>query len=427
MTSLLPAEDRHIMHMDLDCFYVSVERLRNPKLNGKPVIVGGTGRRGVVAACSYEARAFGLHSAMPIMTARKLCPHGIYLSGDMDAYSKHSTMITDIITEKAPLFEKASIDEFYLDLTGMDRFFGTQKWAWELRELIRKESGLPMSAGLSINKTVSKIATGESKPDGQRYVKAPEVKPFLSPLPIQKMPMVGEVTHRFMNDMGIHTIGQLMNFPPDVLQRILGKNGISLWQRANGIDNALVVPYHEAKSLSTEQTFPEDTTDMKFLHSTLVAMVEQLSYRMREENQMTACVSVKIRYSDFDTKSQQISIPYTSREDILMETVMELFKRCYSQRLLIRLIGIRFSKLVHANYQLTLFDKAEKQVNLMFAMDSLRKRYDVDAVMRANGMFALMDKRSGKEENPETGKKENHWVKRQKQKVLPFFRSGKGS
>ncbi|RYD79799.1 MAG: DNA polymerase IV [Sphingobacteriales bacterium] len=381
------------MHLDLDSFFVSVECLNNPALKGKPVIVGGTSMRGVVAACSYEARKYGLHSAMPIATARKLCPNGIYLSGDMEAYSKKSKEVTDIVMAEAPVVEKASIDEFYLDLTGMDRFFGIQKFAWELREKITKETGLPLSAGLSINKTVCKIATNEAKPNGKKYVPFEEVKPFLAPLDIQKMPMVGDVTARFMRDMGIYTIGQLMNFPVDVLTKVLGKNGYSLWERANGIDHSPVVPYSEAKSLSTEQTFHTDTTDMRFLHTTLTAMVEELSYKLRAENYMTSCVSVKIRYSDFDTKTQQITIPYTSREDVLLKAIYALFEKCFDRRLLIRLIGIRFSKLVNANYQLTLFDQAEKKVNLMFAMDKIRNRYGVDKISRVDGLFSLGGKR----------------------------------
>ncbi len=376
-----------ILHLDLDSFFVSVERLRNPKLLGKPVIVGGTGSRGVVAACSYEARAYGLHSAMPIVTARKLCPDGIYLSGDMDAYSKFSALVTDIIADKSPIFEKASIDEFYIDISGMDRFFGTVKWAWELYEYIKKETGLPMSVGLSVNKTVSKIATNEAKPNGKIYIPEAEVKSFLHPLDIRKMPMVGEVTHRFMLDMGIDTIGKLMEFPVEVIQQVLGKNGLNLWRRANGIDNSLIVPYEEAKSISTESTFGTDTTDMKMLHATLLGMTEKLAYRMRTDNRMTSCIAVKIRYSNFDTKTQQVSIPYTCRDDVLIKTVMALFEKCYNQRLLIRLVGVRFTNLVHANYQLTLFDQAEKQTKLMFAMDYLRKRYGIDSISRANGIF----------------------------------------
>jgi DNA polymerase-4 len=384
ITEGIPA--KHILHLDLDSFYVSVERLHNNDLIGKPVIVGGTGTRGVVAACSYEARAFGLHSAMPIMTARKLCPHGIYISGDMEQYSKFSSEVTQIIADNSPVFEKTSIDEFYVDVTGMDRFFGMEKWAWDLRDRIRKQTGLPISTGLSINKTVAKIATGEAKPDGKKYIRDTQVREFLAPLPVGKIPMVGEATQKFLRDMGIKTIGQLMEIPMEALERVMGKNGIVLWKKANGLDESMIVPYSEAKSLSTENTFHTDTTDVRFLRTTLIGMAEQLGYRMRSNNQMAACVSVKIRYSDFNTVTQQISIAYTSRDDILVEAVLKLFEKCYSKRLLIRLIGVKFSKLIHANYQLTLFDKNEKLVNLMLAMDKIRNRYGAGAVGRTQSM-----------------------------------------
>jgi DNA polymerase-4 len=389
ITEGIPA--RHILHLDLDSFYVSVERLHNKNLIGKPVIVGGTGTRGVVAACSYEARAYGLHSAMPIMTARRLCPNGIYISGDMEQYSKFSGEVTQIIADNSPVFEKTSIDEFYVDVTGMDRFFGMEKWAWELRDRIRAQTGLPISTGLSINKTVAKIATGEAKPDGRKYIRDTEVRDFLAPLPVGKIPGAGEATQKFLRDMGIKTIGQLMEIPMEALEKVMGKNGVALWKKANGLDESLIVPYSEAKSLSTENTFHTDTTDVRFLRTTLIGMTEQLGYRMRSNNQMAACVSVKIRYSDFNTVTQQISIAYTSRDDILVEAVLKLFEKCYSQRLLIRLIGVRFSKLIHANYQLTLFDKNEKLVNLMMAMDKIRDRYGPGAVGRTQSMDLAKD------------------------------------
>ena len=377
------------LHIDLDTFFVSVERLREPKLIGKPVIVGGKSNRGVVAACSYEARQFGLHSAMPIVLARRLCPNGIYLSGDMDAYSKYSDMVTQIIAERAPVFEKASIDEFYLDVTGMDRFFGTQKWSWELRDTIQKETGLPLSAGLSINKCVSKIATGEAKPNNRLYVPQANVKNFLTPLAIDKMPMAGPKTQALMKDLGITTIGMLMDFPAKVLVRLFGQNGLTLWKRANGIDPTPVVPYSESKSMSTERTFGEDTSDIKYLKSVLLAMTEKLSYEMRTENKMTGCVNIKLRYSDFETTTHQLRIPYTNRDDVLIDTVMQLFKKAYERRVLIRLIGVRFTHLIHANYQLQLFDASEKNVHLMFAMDQIKTRYGKEKVSRANGIFSV--------------------------------------
>jgi DNA polymerase IV len=381
--------DTGFLHIDLDTFFVSVERLREPKLLGKPVIVGGKTNRGVVASCSYEARQFGVHSAMPIALARRLCPNGIYLSGDPDAYSRYSKMVTEIIADRAPLFEKASIDEFYIDVSGMDRFFGTRQWAWALRDKIKKETGLPLSAGLSINKTISKIATGEAKPDNRLFVPETEVKSFLTPLAIEKMPMAGEKTQALLRDLGVTTIGMLMEFPQKVLIRLFGQNGLTLWKRANGIDLTPVVPYHEAKSMSTERTFGEDTANMDFLRSSLLAMVERLGYEMRQENKMTGCVSIKLRYSDFETTTTQVRIPYTSRDDVLIDTVMELFKKAYQRRVLLRLIGIRFTHLVHANYQLQLFDPKAKNVHLMFAMDAIKNRYGADKISRVNGIFSL--------------------------------------
>jgi DNA polymerase-4 len=385
--------EQAFLHLDLDSFFVSVERLRNKALIGKPVIVGGKSSRGVVAACSYEARRYGLHSAMPIVTARRLCPNGIYLSGDMDAYTHHSKVITEIIRERAPLFEKTSIDEFYLDLSGMDRFFGTVKWAWELRETIKTESGLPLSMGLSINKTVCKIATGEAKPDGKLHIAGEQVKPFLKPLDIRKMPMVGKVTHQFLLDMGINTIGKLMAFPPEVLQQTMGKNGLSLWNRANGIDPSPIVPYVESKSISTERTFVEDTTDMKYLHTILLSMTEKLGHELRADNRLTSCVAIKLRYADFDTQTCQIKIPYTNRDDVLIRTVMEVFKKCYSRRVLVRLVGVRFSDLVHGNYQLQLFDQNEKLAHLMLEMDRIKERYGQPAVSRVNGIYSTEPKK----------------------------------
>jgi len=380
--------DSAFLHIDLDTFFVSVERLREPKLNGKPVIVGGKSNRGVVASCSYEARQYGVHSAMPIALARRLCPNGIYLSGDHDEYSRYSNMVTEVIADRAPLFEKASIDEFYLDVSGMDKFFGTQKWAWELRDKIKKETRLPLSAGLSINKTVSKIATGEAKPDNRLFVPREQVKSFLTPLDIEKMPMAGPKTQSLLRDLGINTIGMLMDFPQKVLIRLFGQNGLSLWKKANGLDYSPVVPYSEAKSMSTERTFGEDTADMNFLKSILLAMIEKLAHEMRMENKMTGCVSIKLRYSDFETTSTQVRIPYTSRDDVLIETVMGLFKKAYQRRVLIRLIGIKFTHLIYANYQMQLFDPNAKNVHLMFAMDAIKKRYGTDKISRVNGIYS---------------------------------------
>lgn len=378
--------DRNIVHFDLDSFFVAVERLVNSSLNGKPVIIGGTSDRGVVSSCSYEARTFGVHSAMPMKMARILCPDAVYIRGDMELYSKYSHMVTDIIAEKAPVYEKASIDEHYIDITGMDRFFGCQQWTHELRQSIISNTGLPISCGLSINKTVSKIATGEAKPNGEKEVEKQAVKPFLHPLPIRKMPMIGEKTAHLLRSMGIATLGTLSQVPPEMIERVLGKNGVSIWKRANGIDLTPVQPYSERKSISTERTFENDTIDVVMLNEVLLSMVEKLGYELRKKQRLTSCVTVKIRYANFDTHTLQKRIPYTSFDHQLMDVARELFKRLYQRRMLIRLIGVRFSYLVQGVQQLNMFEDTPEMVNLYLAMDKLRNRYGRHAVQRAVGL-----------------------------------------
>lgn len=380
--------DRHIIHMDLDTFFVSCERLLDSRLNGKPILIGGTSDRGVVASCSYEARAFGIHSAMPMRLAKQLCPEAIILRGNAGIYSKFSGMVTDVIKESVPLYEKTSVDEFYIDLTGMDRFFGCLQLASEVRTRIIKETGLPISFGLSINKTVSKIATGEAKPNNQIQVLKGTEKPFLSPLSVRKIPMVGEVTYRALCDLGIKQIKTIQEMPLEMMAKVFGKNGQVIWRKANGIDNTPVVQYSERKSISTERTFDKDTTDIKKLEGIIVAMTENLVYQLRRGNKLTACVTFKIRYSDFQTYTQQKRIPYSSADHKILPVVMELYKKLYQRRLLVRLIGVRFSHLVEGGQQIDLFDDNEKIINLYHAMDKMRERYGDRAVIKASGMSA---------------------------------------
>ncbi len=372
-----------IVHLDLDTFFVSVERLKNSKLKNRPVIIGGVSDRSVVAGCSYEARRFGVHSAMPMQLAKRLCSQAVFIRGDMDLYSKYSRMVTEIIAEKAPLFEKASIDEHYLDITGMDRFFGSFKWAGELKQLIIKETGLPISFGLSTNKTVSKIATGEAKPDGELYVPQPEVRSFMAPLSIKKIPMIGKKSYRLLRSMGIDTIRTLSMFPPEMLESVMGKNGIIIWRKANGIDPTPVRPYHERKSVGTEKTFDKDTIDIKRLKEILTGMTERTAFELRKKNRLTGKVTVKIRYSNYDTHTLQKQVPYTSFDHVLIKTVLELFDRLYSRRMLLRLVGIRFGDLVSGNQQLDLFEDAPEMISLYQAMDKIRKRFGNNAIKRA--------------------------------------------
>lgn len=374
---------RHVVHFDLDTFFVSVERLQNSNLVGKPVIIGGTSDRGVVASCSYEARQYGVHSAMPMKLARTLCGDAIIIRGDMDLYSRYSRTVTDIIAERAPVYEKASVDEHYIDLTGMDRFFGCLKWTQELRQAIIKNTGLPISFGLSQNKTVSKIATGEAKPNGEKEVPDELIRPFLAPLSIRKIPMIGEKTYQTLRSMGIATIYTLSQIPPEMMERAMGKNGLVIWRKANGIDNTPVVPYSERQSISSESTFDKDTIDVEYLRKILVSMVEKLAFQLRKEEKLTSCVTVKIRYSNFDTHTIQKHIPYTSLDHIILEEVKDLFQRLYQRRMLIRLIGVKFSGLVHGVQQLGLFEDSPELIRLYQALDKIRRRYGPHAVQRA--------------------------------------------
>jgi DNA polymerase-4 len=378
--------ERHVVHMDLDTFFVSVERKINPKLIGKPVLVGGTSDRGVVASCSYEARAFGIHSAMPMRMARQLCPQAIIVRGDHEAYSKHSHEVTEIIKEAVPVYEKTSIDEFYMDLTGMDKFFGCYKMASELRTKIMKETHLPISFALSPNKTVSKIGTGEAKPNGQMEIKFGNERDFLSPLSVKKIPMVGDKTYQILRGMGIEKVKTIQEMPMELMQQVLGENGISIWKKANGIDTSPVEQYNERKSVSTENTFEKDTIDVAFLKNMIVSMTEKLAYQLREEQQLTSCVTIKVRYSDFNTYTMQMRIPYTALDNVLIEKAQELFDKLYNKRMLIRLIGVRFSHLIQGTYQFELFNDMTEHIQLYQAMDKLRRRFGTDAVMRAAGL-----------------------------------------
>ncbi|KAA9325710.1 DNA polymerase IV [Adhaeribacter soli] len=384
------AADRTVAHLDLDSFFVSVERLMNSSLVGKPILIGGNSDRAVVASCSYETRKFGVHSAMPMKLARQLCPEAIIIRGDMEAYSRESKKVTEVIAASAPLYEKASIDEHYLDLTGMDRFFGCWQWSQELRQKIMKETGLPISFGLSVNKTVSKIATGQAKPNGQLQVVQDQVQPFLSPLSIRKIPGVGQKSYQLLRNMGVPTIEVLRMIPVELVQKVLGKEGgLSIWQKANGIDTTPVVPYTEQKSISTEQTFATDTTDIAGLTSLLVAMTEEIAFELRKQGKLAGCITIKIRYANFDTHTQQLSIPYTASDHTLISRAKELFQKLYQRRMLIRLIGVRLSNLVQGFQQIHLFEDTAELTNLYQAMDKIRFRYGVEAVKRAVGLGGI--------------------------------------
>ncbi|WP_339335096.1 MULTISPECIES: DNA polymerase IV [unclassified Croceitalea] len=392
--------NEQILHLDLDTFFVSCERLLDSRLLHRPLLVGGTGDRGMVSACSYETRRFGIHSGMSMKLARQLCPEATVIRGNAGTYTKFSQQVTEIIKEKVPVFEKSSVDEFYADLTGMDKFFGTYKYATELRNYIIKETGLPISFGLSSNKVVSKIATDEAKPNNQMRVDFGLEKPFLAPLSIRKIPSVGKKTYETLRSLGILKVKTVQEMPLELMTSALGVHGRTIWKRAQGIDRPPLVPFHERKSISTERTFGKDTINVEQLKTTLTAMVENLAFHLRTNDKLTACVTVRIRYSDFQTYSKQMRIPYTSADHILIPKILSLFEKLYERRMLVRLVGVRFTDLVSGNYQIHLFDDTMEKLSLYNAMDRIRKRYGDRKVLYASSMGA---KSIGRFHNPFNG------------------------
>ena len=377
------APQRIVAHFDLDSFFVSVEILNNPSLKGKPVFVGGS-ERGVVAACSYEARKFGIHSGMPSKKALQLCPQAIVVKGTRGEYSRYSRWVTQIIAAKAPLFEKASVDEFYLDLTGMEKFFNPLQWTIDLRKAIMEETQLPISFGLSCNKMMAKIATNAAKPNGYLQIPFGKEKEFLAPLTVDKIPGVGEHTHQVLKAMGIYTIGDVSKKNKEELEEKLGKWGIDLWHKSFGIHNSEVQQYHESKSISSENTFDENKTDLDFLMSEIVRLTEKIAFELRQDKKVAGCVAVKIRYPDFETTSKQTTIPYTCADDEIIPVVKKLFHQLYKKGQPIRLLGVRLSELTHESIQATLFDDKERKTDLYKAIDDVKNRFGKLKIKRAS-------------------------------------------
>ncbi len=380
-----------IAHFDLDSFFVSVECLNDPSLKGKPVIVGGHNERGVVAACSYEARKFGIHSAMPMKAAMRLCKQAIVVSGTYSEYGRYSKWVTDIFASKAPLFEKASIDEFYLDLTGMDKFFDPLQWTMELRQHIIDETGLPISFGLANNKMVAKIATNEAKPNGFLQVPFGKEREFLSPLDVNKIPGIGEQTEQVLLYMGIKKIADIHRHSQKELEEKLGKWGVDLWNKSHGIHTSKITPYHEAKSISTENTFHENITDTKYIMSELVRMTEKISYELRQDGKVSGCIAVKIRYPDFETTSRQTSVPCTAADDEIIPVVKNLFNKLYKKGNPIRLLGVRLSDLSNEAIQTNIFSNAEKKKTLYSAIDNVKNRFGKLSVHRASSPLSTKE------------------------------------
>jgi DNA polymerase-4 len=381
----MSAASNMIAHFDLDSFFVSVEFLRDPSLKGKAVIVGGISERGVVTTCSYEARKFGVHSAMPMKTAARLCPHAIIIQGTFSEYSRYSKIVTEIIASKAPLFEKASIDEFYVDLNGMDKFFDPLKWTIDLRDLVMKETGLPISFGIAKNKMVAKMATNEAKPNGFLQVPLGKEKEFLAPLEVEKIPGVGEQTTRILHYHGIKFIKDIHNTTAENFEKLLGKSGFELWNRAQGDHTSVIKEYHESKSISKENTFHENISDVNLLLAEIVSMTEKISFELRKEEKVAGCVTIKLRYPDFETVSRQVSIPYTNADDEIIPVAKALFHKLYNRNKAVRLLGVRVSNLSNNAIQTNLFENTENKNVLYKAIDEVKNRFGSAAVYRASG------------------------------------------
>ncbi|MBL7709859.1 MAG: DNA polymerase IV [Chitinophagaceae bacterium] len=380
----MPGSERHIAHIDMDNFFVSIEQLRNSALKGKPVLIGGSNDRGIVAACSEEARQFGIHTAMPMRVAQRLCKYATIIKADFEAYSKFSHVVTEILKSEVPLLEKSNVDEYYIDLTGMDKFFGCKKFTHELIRKVYKECGLSSSFGLASNKLVSKVAAGEDKPRGQLEIPFGFEKPFLNPLSITKIPGVGEQTAFKLMKMGVETIKVLSEVPATILCDVLGKVGHELWRRANGIDESPVVPYQEEKSISKEHVFQQDTIDMQLLTAELVRMTESLGFELRTQKRLTGCVVLKLRYSDGDTHTLQRSIAYCNQDQQLIAVAKELFQQLFTRRVLVRMIGIRFTHLIPGVYQIDLFSDDNETIKLYQQIDSIKKRFGEGSLGRAS-------------------------------------------
>ncbi|NCS81853.1 MAG: DNA polymerase IV [Ignavibacteria bacterium CG_4_8_14_3_um_filter_37_9] len=373
-----------IFHLDLDAFFVSVERILDPSLEGKPVIVGGDPHgRGVVAACSYEARAFGLRSGMPIHDAFRLCPKGIYLHGHGKEYSRYSKAVKNILDRYAPIIEQASIDEFYMDFSGCEKIYGNPYYfASLLQAEIKKELSLPCSIGIASNKYVAKISSDYAKPEGITYVVAGQEQEFLAPLPIETMPGIGKVTTKQLNARGFRIIKDITNASSDYFTTLFGKYGIAIYEHAQGKGSEFLTVERERKSIGREETFQKDISEQKVIEDVLFHLVEDVANSLRKKGWMTKTITLKLRYSDFITITRAQTIKEPSNSDkIIFNTVTTLFRNAYKRRVSIRLIGVQLTNFYSSFEQENLFDgKDEKEKRMLQAIDALRLRYGMDIV-----------------------------------------------
>jgi DNA polymerase-4 len=376
---------RRIMHIDLDAFFVSVEQVLNPDLRGKPVVVGGKpDRRGVVASASYEARAFGLHAGMPLVTARRLCPHAIFIEGSFTTYRDASQRFTAILADFSPYLESVSLDEAYLDVTGFESIHGSiNQMAVAIKQRIKDELGLPSSVGVASSKVVAKIASELSKPDGLLEVAAGDERSFLAPLPVAKLPGIGKKTEQILNSLGITTIGELSTMPLSDLKSHFGASGELLYRHANGIDDSKVEPAGTAKSISRETTFGRDTRDCSLLKGTLGYLSERVGAELRQKSRQAGCVTLKLRYADFSTITRRHTLTKATDAD---QTIFNVGLKLLIRALLegkkpVRLIGIGVSNLTEAGRQLDMLDLSDQRLErLNKAIDRIRRKYGFTAI-----------------------------------------------
>lgn len=328
----------------------------------------------------------GVSSGMPVRMALRLCPEAVLVRGDPGRYGDYSRMVTELMQQSLPLVEKASVDEFYADLSGMDKYLGCLRMASELRIRIAREIGLPSSLGLSVNKTVSKIATGQAKPDNQRYVQTGEEMAFLAPLSVRKIPMVGPVWYRQLEELGLPSIYLLQEVPKDYLGRLFGVNGLVLWDKARGIDPQPVIPYREQKSISAERTLEQDSAEAVWLKACIRVLAEGLGHELRSQGMVCGCVALKLRYADFETVQRQKRLPYTASDRVLMDTACELLDKLYTRRMRIRLVGVRLSELSHAGCQMDLFADQPREEALHKVLDKMKNRYGGKSLRWAGGL-----------------------------------------
>jgi DNA polymerase IV len=376
---------RTILHADLDAFYASVEVLDDPTLRGKPVIVGGRpGDRGVVSAASYEARRFGVHSAMPLRTAARRCPHGVFLPGRPARYRELSERIMAIFATYTPLVEPISLDEAFLDVTGSAAAFGDgETIARRIKGRVREEIGLVVSVGVATNKLCAKVASDLRKPDALVIVPPGEEAHFLAPLPIRRLWGVGPRAQAALAEYGVGTIGELAALSPETLHRRFGRHGADLSARARGIDGSAVEPFHAPKSIGHEHTFSIDTSDPSRLEATLLDLAESVASRLRRHELVAGAVQLKLRYEGFETLTRQAPLATQTHEsDPLYRTAVELLHRTLVTGRGVRLVGLTAISLADAQ-QLTLFDSPPSSERLTRSIDVVRERFGDRAITRA--------------------------------------------